>query len=453
MYKNSSEDFRKISSNNINVIEYGIIPDGKTLNTERLQNLMDKCAAKDGGRIVFPPGRYLTGSLFLRSNTTLKLENGAVLIGSPNLKDYTVYNEETSNSPQKSKNMRALICAIDGANIHITGNGVIDGQGEMLQNVTGAESGRPVNLWFYKCSDISLSGISIRNSASWMLHYEKCRGIRTSGLDIWNHGARNNDGIDINGCKDVQISGCRIDTGDDAICIKSSGEAPSQNVMVRDCITRTYCNHFKLGTESAGGFKNIHAEGLLMVSSEHLQPPPRTGGADYRGACGIALGCVDGGNMENITVERVNMDQVRVPFFIRLGDRGKPVKESGIRQKVGRARNIKIKDIQASGASSMGCYIAGLSDSPIENVHIENCNLEFEGGGTKELITRAIPENREAYPAMETFGELPAWGIFSRDVTGLKMSGLIFRSIRSDARNALMWHRCRKIYLHDIQED
>lgn len=276
--------------------------------------------------------------------------------------------------------------------------------------------------------------------------------MRLTDLDVWNHVGINNDGIDIDGCRDVRIVGCRVDSGDDAICLKARGDTPTENVLVRDCITRTYCNHFKIGTESAGGFRNVRVEGLIMVASDHPEPPPRTGGAIRQGACGIALGCVDGGHLENISVRNITMDGVRVPFFIRLGERGKRVRGTTLSKPVGSASNIVISGIQARRASPQGCFIVGLPDAPVRDVTVCDCDLEFEGGGDPALLTREIPERRDAYPAMEMFGPLPAWALFTRNVAGLRLARLNVRVLSPDARGAIVMQHTREVNVSDVRE-
>jgi polygalacturonase len=433
------------------VTEHGVVPDGQTLNTDAIQALIDRCADEGGGTLVFPEGRYLTGGLRLCSRLALQIESGAVLLGSGNLDHYELHDPVPEAFQESSEGLRALLFAVDCEEISLLGPGTIDGQGALFSQYSSVRAGRPRNIWFARCSDITVANLRLRNSGFWMQHYLKCRRLRLIDLDIWNHDSTNNDAIDVDCCKDVLIRGCTIDSADDAICLKSGNYEPTENVLVTGCITRTHCNHFKTGTESNGGFRNIHVDGLVMVPSERTESHPGTQGADYRGACGIAIGSVDGGMLENITVQNVTMEQVRVPLFIRLGDRGRPIGQTTVRQPVSYARNIAISNVRARGASAQGCYVIGLPDARIQGVSISDCDLEFEGGAGSETLCREVPMNRAGYPSMESFGTLPAYGVFARDVDNLELRDLRLHTESPDPRPGITWHDCSSVKVDHVE--
>jgi polygalacturonase len=436
----------------LTVTEHGVIPDGKTLNTEAIQKLIDKCGEAGGGTLIFPPGRYLTGGLELRSNLTLHLENGATLLGSTNLSDYKLYNPSPVRFHEDKEGLRALLFAHKVNNIRLCGTGTIDGQGPLINRAQGVRASMPRNIWFGECEDVSVEGLHLRHAGFWMQHYMKCTRLRLQGLDVYNHGSCNNDGCDIDCCRDVIVSDCNIDSHDDALCLKSGNDCPTENVVITNCITRTHCNHFKTGTESNGGFRNITVSNLQMVPSTVLESDPNTGGADWRGACGIALGCVDGGMMENISVSHVQMDQVRVPFFIKFGDRGRLIHEGDIHRPVQFARGIRLSHITAKQASSTGCYIMGLPEQAVRDVRIEHCDFEFEGGGDDALAESTVPLRREVYPSCDAFGSLPSLAIFMRDAEDIQLSDLNLRTMNPDTRPALRWQRVRNLELDGIRE-
>jgi polygalacturonase len=435
----------------ITVTDHGVVPDGKTLNTPAIQAWIDRCAANGGGTLRFPAGRYLTGGLTLCSHLTLQFDNGAVLLGSPNLDHYRHYDPVPEAFQESAEGLRALLFAIDCEQIRLLGPGTIDGQGALLSPYTTVRAGRPRNIWFARCKDVTVDGLHLRSSGFWMQHYLKCQGLRLIDLDVWNHESCNNDGIDVDCCRDVIIRGCKLDTADDAICLKSGNDQPTENVLVTSCITRTHCNHFKIGTESNGGFRNIRVDGMVMIPSDRKESHPGTEGADYRGASGIAIGSVDGGMLENISVQNVTMDQVRVPFFIRLGDRGRPIGGTDVHQPVSYSCNISISGVRAKGASSQGCYVIGLPDARIRDVSISDCDLEFEGGVSSDVLNREIPQNRAGYPSMEAFGTLPAYGIFARDVDGLELRNMRLNTRSTDPRPAFTWHNCTAVSADNIK--
>ncbi|MFN2351932.1 MAG: hypothetical protein ABR497_08295, partial [Kiritimatiellia bacterium] len=163
------------------------------------------------------------------------------------------------------------------------------------------------------------------------------------------------------------------------------------------------------------------------------------------------LGCVDGGMLENISISHVQMDQVRVPFCIRLGDRGRPIHGSEQHLPVQFARHIRLSGIQAVGASPCGCHITGLPDAMIEDVTIEDCLMEFEGGGQ---LAPPPPLRREGYPACDMYGtHLPSYAVYARHVRGLSLANLRTRLREPDPRPALAWQECQEVRLHAAATD
>ncbi len=437
----------------INVLERGVIPDGVTCNTIALQRVLDECQEKGGGTLYFPPGRYLTGGLTLCSHLTLQFEGGAVLLGSTDPDDYTLYDPPPVRFPEGYEGVRALLYAHGCRCLRLQGAGTIDGQGASFRALHGMRGGRPRNIWFADCEDIAVEGLFLRNSAFWMQHYLRCSRLRLQGLDVYNHGGSNSDGCDIDCCRDVVVSNCRIDSHDDALCLKSGNRWPTENVVITNCITRTHCNHFKTGTESNGGFRNITISNLQMVPSSVRESSAGTQGADWRGACGIALGCVDGGMLENISITNVQMDQVRVPFFIKLGDRGKPIPGSDASLPVRHAGNIRLAHLVARQAGPTGGYLMGLPDAPVRGVTIADCELEFEGGGSDADAEAPVPLRRDAYPSCDAFGRLPAFGLYLRDAEDVTLHNIQFRLLAADARPALHWQRVRRLSLHQVEQN
>jgi polygalacturonase len=434
----------------LEVTRHGVVADGETLNTGSLQKLVEICRHEGGGTLVFPPGRYLSGGLRLCSHLRLQFAPGATLLGSPRLEDYHHYDPSPEPFPEGYEGVRALLSAVDCEDIHIGGSGTIDGQGGSFDGYRSVRGGRPRNLFFARCRGIHVEGLHLRNSGFWMQHYLRCSDVRLTGLDVWNHEGSNGDGIDIDGCQDVIVRDCRVDSSDDAICLKTGCGAATENVLVSNCFTRTHCNHFKTGTESYGDFRNIQVDGLVMTPSERRESHQGTEGADWRGACGIALGCVDGGSMDNISIRNVTMDRTQVPFFIRLGDRKKPLPGFTIPEAVGRARGIRLSGIHARGAGIRGGYVIGLPDSPVHDVVVENSSFEYIGGG-EEMARREVASKRDAYPSCDAFGDLPAYGFYLRDAASIRFSNVEFRTGLPDVRPALRWQNVSGIQFDAVK--
>jgi polygalacturonase len=212
------------------------------MDTGALQALIDKACRGGGGRVVFSKGHYLIGQLELKSGVELHLEEGAMLLGSTSPFDYMpVDAKETAGDRLKDNSHRGLIVAKEAKGIAITGQGVIDGQGQALAlNIDSlhhkgvlidpnynerrqrpSELVRPTLLNIVGCEDVCIEGVSLCNSAGWGLSFNSCSGVVLRHLDILNRAYWNNDGIDLTDCRDVLVTGCRVNSADDGICLKS----------------------------------------------------------------------------------------------------------------------------------------------------------------------------------------------------------------------------------------
>jgi polygalacturonase len=255
---------------------------------------------------------------------------------------------------------------------------------------------------------------------------------------VFNHASFNNDGLNIDSCRDVHVTGCRIDSDDDGIVLKSLSSTPCRNVTVEDCVVSSHCNALKMGTESGGGFQKIRIRDCRVHS-------PRKSKAIYgrqRGLAGIALEIVDGGEMSDVRVEQIRIDGVSVPIFVRLGNRARRYESGQAKPSIGALHDVLIQDVIARGTGDIGCSITGLPGHPVRDVTLKNIDLEFDGGGTADLVDRQIPEKPESYPESTMFGQLPSWGFFCRHVEGLTLDGLKLSTKKDDLRHAL--------YLEDV---
>ena len=407
--------------------EYGAKPDGQVLATAAIQKAIDACAAEGGGTVRLGPGVYLSGAICLKSHVTLELEAGCTLRGSPDPADYPE-NLPKVRSYTDTYVRQSLIAGEGLEQVAIRGRGTIDGQGAKFH--WPEYRNRPYVVRLVDCRDVLVEGVHLRDSAMWMQHYLACRQVRLRGVTVWNHASYNNDGLDIDGCRDVTVSDCTFDSDDDALCLKSTLPRLCENVTVSNCILRSHCNALKAGTESVGGFKNITVTNCTISS-------PCGSQAIYgaqQGTGGIALEIVDGGWMENVAVSNVTIDGVRSPIFLRLGDRGRPHQPDLPRRPAGTLRNVVLSNIVATRAATIGCPIAGIPGHPIENVTLSNVRLEFAGGPPEKAVARPLPEKPDAYPESSMFGPLPAFGLYCRHVKGLTLQNVQLTTLRADAR-------------------
>jgi len=415
----------------VDIRDFGAKPDGKTLCTEAIQAAIDRCAAAGGGTVLLPAGRWLSGTIFLKSHVTLRLAAGCVLWGSTDPKDYPEIIPSVRSYTDRYVR-QSLIAGEDLDDVALCGRGIIDGNGQAFRWKQWKD--RPYLIRLVNCRDVRVEGITLRNSAMWMQHYLACDRVRIHGITVWNHVSYNNDGLDIDGCHDVTVSDCVMDTDDDALCLKSTLNRACENVTISNCILSSHCNALKMGTESNGGFRNITITNCAIVSPRHTTS---TYGR-RRGLAGIALELVDGGTLDQVLVSNVAIRGVTVPIFLRLGNRARPFKKDMPKPSVGRFRNVVLSSVVATGTGDIGCSITGIPGHPIENVTLRDINLEFEGGGTAEHADREVPEREAAYPESGMFGVLPAYGFYCRHAKGLRFENVRLQTKTPDQRHALV---------------
>jgi len=196
-----------------NILNFDAKPDGKILCTQAIQNAVDQCAENGGGTVYFPAGTWLTGTIYLENNITLWLDSGCLLIGSKEKKDYG-RPRKLHSTENETFSYWAIIAGKNLKNIAICGRGTIDGQGSNFKYKNGP---RPKNIYLENCSDVLIEGINMRSAGSWMQHYRQCDRLTIRDISVFNHVSYNNDGLNIDSCRDVTITGCRVDSDDDAI--------------------------------------------------------------------------------------------------------------------------------------------------------------------------------------------------------------------------------------------
>src|SRR5690606_36394410 len=248
-----------LQAKDYNASYFGIKSNGTTLNTTSIQRAIDFISENGGGTLKFYVGRYLTGTIHMKSNVTLHLEEGAVLLGSTNINDYNV---GTPNN--------ALVYAKGVKNVGITGKGVIDGQGKEVAyslmdyihkgiikdplDYDRPRNNRPKAIYFRECNNVTIKHVTVKNSADWVQTYDQCEDVLIDSITVDSKVFWNNDGIDIVDCKNFKLLNSYIDASDDAICLKSHDATKmNENIEIRNCVARYSANGIKFGTVSAGG--------------------------------------------------------------------------------------------------------------------------------------------------------------------------------------------------------
>ncbi|WP_430972356.1 glycoside hydrolase family 28 protein [Sunxiuqinia rutila] len=424
---------------NINILDKGAIPDGKTLVTEILQTAIDKVSEQGGGTVIIPPGHFLTGSIILKSGVNLEVQKGAVLLGSTKLEDYLSIQPEfvALRTIQPTKQ---LIFSEAQNDVSISGMGIIDGQGAAFSStLPGDDAGitRPHLIQMINCKNVKIEGVNLRNSGAWMQHYLACENLQILGITVYNHCNKNNDGIDVDGCSNVVISDCIIDSDDDGICLKSTSPAICKDVTVSNCVVKSHCNALKLGTESTGGFKNVTFSNCVVSPS--VDPDPVYG--TLRGQSAISVEMVDGGVLDGVNISNITITETDCPIFVRLGNRARKHAPDAPVPGMGTLRNVHISNIIATTSSKLTSSITGVSSAFAENISLDNIRITNLSDGTAEEASMAVKENDKGYPTPNMFGDiLPASGFFVRHVRNITFNNIQLFNKGDNVRPAFIFH-------------
>ena len=433
------------SAYGIRITDYGAVGDGKTLCTGAINRAIDTVAQAGGGTVYLPAGTWLSGTIFLKSHVTLHLEPGCTILGSPNVVDYPE-TIPTIRSYTDNYTRRSLIFADDLDNIAIEGDGTIDGNGGSYPRKYGGKNDyiRPYLMRVIGCRDVRVEGVFMKNSAMWNQHYLACERVRIIGVRVHNFSNYNNDGMDIDGCRDVVVSKCFFNSHDDAIVLKSTSEYPCQNVVISDCVASSSASAIKMGTETMGGFKDIT---ITNCTVRRVLSGTKSFTSVGHGLTGIELIIVDGGHMERVSVSNITTKGYQVPLSVRLGARGRgfinpstlPKEQRPERLPVGRINDISFSNIIATGADkNCGIMLLGHPGHPLENISLSNITVRNAGGGEAKLANREVPERAYDYPQAAWWGDMPAYGLYARHVRGLTVSNVRLQTAVPDARHALV---------------
>jgi len=406
-------------------MDYGAVPDGVTLNTIFLQNAIDFCAEHGGGTVYVPAGKYITGTLYLKSNVNLHLETGAELIGSPNMDDYADYQAPLYPVAAHF----GIIYAHKADNVSITGQGAINGneeaffdwdkpkiiewggtqftrQKDFFREVTAGIGDGPVAskerprqmVIFSECKNVLVRDVQLIKSPFWTLHFADCDGVIASGLKIWASLATpNSDGMDITSCNNVSVSDCDIRTGDDAIAITGYAfhfELPgyhnlrhkADNIVITNCNLQSRSSGIRIGFMDQNTIRNIHINNVNITNSNR----------------GIGIFVRDMGSVENVTIS-----QVTIETRLHTGDwwgNGEPIHISAVRGvpelPLGQIRNVTFRDITCK--SENGILLYGSEESRLKDIRFENIRFELTDSDLNDIAGGNI-DLRGAYGDRQLF--------------------------------------------------
>jgi hypothetical protein len=453
------------SANFFNVKNFGAVGDGTNLDHVAINQAIDAAVAVGGGTVLVPAGNYLCGSIHLRSNIHLLIDAGATILGAPqNLNAYDFTETWTNNPYQDGGHCyfhNSLIWGENLTNVFITGHGMING-GDLKRGdrILDAMCGFPVpgtnrNQVQTYGAEQKDGAIRLGNKA---IALKLCRNVLIRDVTIFHGGHfailvtgcddltvdnvtmdTDRDGIDIDCCRNTMVSNCRINSpNDDGLCPKSSfalgTNVITENLTIVNCQvsgfqegtlldgtmkpSRARTGRIKLGTEANGGFRNITIANCT-----------------FRCCRGLTLEEVDGGIMENITINNISMmDVAGYPIYVTTGNRNRGPNVTT----PSRAKNILISNVVGTGIdAASGIQIEGISEQPVEGIRLENIRLNFKGGGTKENAARTPPELGPGYPEAGRLGVMPAYGLFARHVRDLELANITFSFDKDDFRPAI----------------
>ena len=466
------------------VRSFGAKGDGASLDTDAINAAIAFAHAAGGGEVVLPAGRWLSFSIRLLSRVTLRLDEDCVLEAADPARHDGAYDPAEPNPFDLYQDFghshwrNSLIWGENVEDVAIVGPGLIDGVGMTREG--------PGSRWTRQAGEfpVSMAGLSAEEMAMLVpaleamtgqgnkaIALKNARRVRLDGFTIWRGGHfavlatgcdhltirnlridTNRDGLDIDCCRDVIIADCRVNTpNDDAIVLKSSLALGEVRATERVEITRCHVSGFdlgtmldgtegrtqqlapdqdrvtgriKLGTESNGGFRHITISDCVFTRSR-----------------GLALETVDGGVIEDVSISNIVMREVTTaPLFLRLGDRGRGPEgtERGAIRRVS-VRGLTAWDILPDYAAT----IAGLEGDPIEDVELTDVRLVYAGGGEAAWADRRPGDMATAYPEPSMFGPTPAYGLWARHVTGLKLDNVRIETLTPDPRPPVLLQAVR----------
>jgi polygalacturonase len=419
-----------------NVKEFGAMGDGATNDAPAIQKAIDACAKAGGGVVLLAGGNFLSGSIVLRSNITLRIAPGATLTGSRRMEDYAPPH---------------LISMKEVENVAIDGGGRIHGSGDAFWRdrsdhpyFLGIRPRPSPMIEIADSREVRVQDLSIRDTPGWGIHALRSDRVAIRGVSLISHlRGPNTDGIDIDSSRNVRVADCYIEGGDDAIVIKTplrAGAAPRavENITITNCVMTSTSNCFKLGTESASDFRNIAITNCVMFKLPDAFRAPISG---------IAIESVDGGTIDGLVASNITMRDVGTPIFIRLGNRGRGMKEP----RPGAVQNVSISNVVATG-SLVTSSITGLPGHLVRRVSLDNINISMKGG-ERAAGSLEVPELADHYPEAWMFGVLPAYGLYARHVEELTLRNVRTRWEAEDARPAMVFDDAREVQLDAFQTD
>ncbi|MBR3803774.1 MAG: right-handed parallel beta-helix repeat-containing protein [Clostridia bacterium] len=416
----------------------------EVLYTEAFQKAVDTASAKKETLFV-PVGTYLLGTVELRNDTSILFEDGATLLGSTNLDDFSPDNflsEPRYQDVSHSSYAKSLFYASDVKNISLKGRANIDMQSKWEdENTRGAYHRGAKAIAIKNSENITITDLQIHNATDIAMLLGRCKTVFIRGIYMRTHI----DGISPDGCENVIISDCNLFCGDDALVFKTStydGKvAPCKHITVTNCVISSRCNAIKFGTETTGDMKYITISNCTI----------------YNVRCtGISIESIDGANIEAVNISNIMMENVTCPIFMILGRRMRAPEGTPI----GSIKNINLSNIYADNNNEryksidfwytaigegseyqtnecITSNIVNMTDNPFENVTLTNVHLKVMGG--KTIAESSFTANPTGYADGAMFGKiLPSSGLFVKNVKNALLQNVTVETVNKDERPTIL---------------
>lgn len=419
------------------VVDYGAVGDGKTLNTDAFARALDALSAKGGGTLDVPPGYWLTGPIKLRSNVNLHLERGALIKFSGDYKLYPLTVIDMKG--EKEVDSTSPISGVDLENVAITGDGIIDGDGDAWRPIkkgkmsdgdwkalvkSGGVTNQKGDAWFPSTEvmngdkvveqlrkqkslnpadyepahqylrprmvriigskKVLLEGVTFQNPPNWTLNPALCEDVSIINVQVRNSPiAQNSDALDLESCRHAVIRDCIFDAGDDGICIKSGKDAagrrigvPTEDVLVTGCTVYHAHGGFTIGSEMSGGVRNMLVTNCTFIGTDI--------GLRFKSTRGR------GGVVENISISNIRMMDIvgdAINFNLFYGGKSPLDETEGdaetnhppVTEETPQFRDIHIENIVCRGAQN-AIVLEGLPEMPVRDISLKNVSITSRGG-------------------------------------------------------------------------
>ncbi|MEH0152690.1 glycosyl hydrolase family 28 protein [Limibacter armeniacum] len=410
-----------------NVLDFGAKGDGLTLDTKAVQQAIDQCSAEGGGKVIIPSGKtVLVGTIYLKSYVMLYLENGAVLKGSPDIKDYTTDTHKNRYKFEPHMD-RCLIFAQNALSFGIEGRGTIDGNGH--PKYFNRKTGRPMLIRFLNCQDIHMRDVKLINPAAWTSAWINCDDILVDGIYIHSRVNHNGDGLDFDGCTNVRVSNSSFDTSDDSICLQASDtERGCRDVVITNCIFESKWAGIRIGLLSRGDFENVTVNNCTFKNIQDS---------------GLKIQMNEGGKMSNMIFSNLIMKSVPRPIFLTFCQQRAYVDSPDTLYPMDKMGDMTFQNLSIDNRmldKNSGIFITGITDNYIENIILKDIRMHVSGEGTKadadrKELNEYTPEVlKKWWPEFRLVGTLPASGVYLRHVKNVLVDNIQLFTEKQDAR-------------------